>query len=187
MCPALMFAASRNESVNGRTRTLVVSIIIRKGFSQSGAPSGKRCAIDAFTFFVNEEMIKDNQRGIPRAKVIIRWLDSLNVYGFNPIKLIKIIAGKIIEINVEEPFILLVNVRESWIYIKAYIIKYIMLSRDTLFQKDNCIIKITSKLEIKIMLIDELIDVKEEGSNDEKISIIIKTWLYHLGLWRHLV
>jgi len=42
MWPALMFAASRNESVRGRTIILVVSIIIRKGFNQSGAPSGRK-------------------------------------------------------------------------------------------------------------------------------------------------
>lgn len=42
MWPAVMLAASRNESVSGRTRTLVVSISTRKGLSQSGAPSGRK-------------------------------------------------------------------------------------------------------------------------------------------------
>jgi len=42
MCPALMLAASRNDSVIGRTMILVVSIITRNGFSQSGAPSGRK-------------------------------------------------------------------------------------------------------------------------------------------------
>jgi hypothetical protein len=40
--PALMLAANRNDRVRGRTRTLVVSIRTRKGFNQSGAPSGKK-------------------------------------------------------------------------------------------------------------------------------------------------
>lgn len=42
MCPALIFAASRNDRVNGRTITLVVSISTRNGLSQSGAPSGRK-------------------------------------------------------------------------------------------------------------------------------------------------
>ena len=42
MCPALMLAASRNDRVRGRTRILDVSIRTRNGFSQSGAPSGRR-------------------------------------------------------------------------------------------------------------------------------------------------
>ena len=46
MWPALMFAARRNERVIGRTATLVVSINTRAGLSQSGAPSGRKWAID---------------------------------------------------------------------------------------------------------------------------------------------
>jgi len=37
-----MLAASRNDSVAGRTIILVVSISTRNGFSQSGAPSGRK-------------------------------------------------------------------------------------------------------------------------------------------------
>jgi|HubBroStandDraft_2_1064218.scaffolds.fasta_scaffold489862_2 hypothetical protein len=48
ICPALMFAASRNARVSGRTEILVVSIRIKNGFSQVGAPSGSRCATVAF-------------------------------------------------------------------------------------------------------------------------------------------
>jgi hypothetical protein len=42
MWPALMFAASRKDSVSGRTKTLVVSIRTKNGFNQSGAPSGRK-------------------------------------------------------------------------------------------------------------------------------------------------
>ena len=35
-----MFAASRNDSVIGRTKFLIVSINTRNGFNQSGAPLG---------------------------------------------------------------------------------------------------------------------------------------------------
>ena len=38
--PAVMFAASRNDSVTGRKIILVVSISTKKGFSQAGAPPG---------------------------------------------------------------------------------------------------------------------------------------------------
>lgn len=44
MWPALILAAKRNDRVSGRTVILVVSIMTRNGFSQSGAPSGSRCA-----------------------------------------------------------------------------------------------------------------------------------------------
>jgi len=45
ICPALMLAANRNDRVRGRTITLVVSIRTRNGFSQSGAPSGRKWAV----------------------------------------------------------------------------------------------------------------------------------------------
>ena len=48
MWPAVMLAANRNDSVIGRTMILVVSIITKNGFNHSGAPSGKKCAIDFF-------------------------------------------------------------------------------------------------------------------------------------------
>lgn len=42
MWPALILAAKRNDRVRGRTVILVVSIITRNGFNQSGAPSGRK-------------------------------------------------------------------------------------------------------------------------------------------------
>lgn len=72
MWPALMLAASRKDRVIGRTVTLVVSIIIKNGFNQSGAPSGRRWAIDAFKFLVNDENMNDIHIGNPRHRVIIR-------------------------------------------------------------------------------------------------------------------
>ena len=72
MCPALMFAARRNDRVRGRTKTLVVSIRIKNGFNQSGAPSGRRCAIEALMFFVNEEAMNVIHSGRPRVSVIIK-------------------------------------------------------------------------------------------------------------------
>jgi hypothetical protein len=106
-----MLAANRNERVRGRTIILVVSIRTRNGFNQSGAPSGRKWAIEAFMFLENLDIIIDSHRGRPNLRVKIRCLDNLNVYGIRPIKLIKIIivnSGVTSELN---PFRLYMNVR----------------------------------------------------------------------------
>ena len=121
MCPALMFAARRNDSVNGRTRMLVVSIRIKNGFSQSGAPSGRRCATDAFGFLQYDEIINDIHSGSPKASVKIRCLVKLNVYGFKPIKLIKIIDENNTEIMDIDPFKEFLYVRDSWLNIIKFV------------------------------------------------------------------
>jgi hypothetical protein len=79
MCPALMFAASRNDRVIGRIMILVDSISTRKGFSHSGAPSGSRCAVVALMFQVRLDIISASQRGRPKDSVKIRWLEVLNL------------------------------------------------------------------------------------------------------------
>lgn len=77
MWPALILAANRNERVMGRTVTLVVSINTRNGLSQSGAPSGRKWAIDILRDLKNLDIIIDSHRGRPKIKVKIRWLDVL--------------------------------------------------------------------------------------------------------------
>lgn len=72
MCPALMLAANRNERVAGRTEILIVSAKVKKGFSQSGAPSGRRAAIKAFVFLVIDLIIMVNHNGRPNVRVNIR-------------------------------------------------------------------------------------------------------------------
>ena len=42
--PALILAASRNDKVINRTEILIVSVKTKKGFSQSGAPDGRKWA-----------------------------------------------------------------------------------------------------------------------------------------------
>lgn len=44
MCPALMLATSRIESVIGRTQSLTVSTKTRNGLRAAGAPPGRRLA-----------------------------------------------------------------------------------------------------------------------------------------------
>jgi hypothetical protein len=74
-----MLAARRKDRVNGRTRTLVVSINTRNGFSQSGAPSGRKWAVDFLGLWENLEMINLIQIGSPRVRVKIKCLEVLNV------------------------------------------------------------------------------------------------------------
>src|ERR1700733_619036 len=112
MWPALILAANRNDRVIGRTTTLVDSIITRNGFNQSGAPSGRKWAIDFFKLCVKVDKINLSQIGSPNDMVKIKCLEVLNVYGINPIKftIIKIIK---IEVKDEENlFRFLPDVRE---------------------------------------------------------------------------
>jgi hypothetical protein len=120
MWPALILAANRNDRVIGRTTTLVDSIITRNGFNQSGAPSGRKWAIDFFKLCVKVDKINLSQIGSPNDMVKIKCLEVLNVYGINPIKftIIKIIK---IEVKDEENlFRFLPDVREIWVYIISF-------------------------------------------------------------------
>lgn len=57
---------------------LVVSIRTRNGFSQSGAPSGRKCAINILGYLVNLDRIILIHKGRPRDRVNSRCLDVLN-------------------------------------------------------------------------------------------------------------
>lgn len=117
MWPAVMLAANRNDSVMGRTKILVVSIITKNGFSHSGAPSGRKCAIDFFVCNVNEEIIILNHIGRPIERVRIKCLDDDSEYGIIPAKLIKMIKMNNVVISEDIPFKLMDIVRESWVII----------------------------------------------------------------------
>lgn len=77
-CPALMLAASRKDRVMGRSKILTVSISTRNGFSQSGAPEGRREAAKYDGELRMEERIKASHIGSPRLSVNRRWLVDLN-------------------------------------------------------------------------------------------------------------
>lgn len=66
----------------------MVSIITKNGFSQSGAPSGSKCATVFFGLCADLEIMNLSQIGNPRTKVKIRCLEVLKVYGTIPIRLI---------------------------------------------------------------------------------------------------
>jgi len=84
-CPAVIFAARRNLSVTGRTEILIDSIIIKNGFSQVGALSGRRCPIVIFIENVVLLIINIIHVGILNEVVIMICLVILNIYGSIPI------------------------------------------------------------------------------------------------------
>jgi hypothetical protein len=129
MCPAVIFAASRKDSVIGRTMILVVSISTKNGFSHSGAPSGKKCATDFLGECANDEMIIDNHIGSPIDRVIIRCLDEDSEYGIIPIKLIIIIVINKVVTTDDIPFKLNDIVRDNCVIITSIIGKLIEFFR----------------------------------------------------------
>ena len=151
MWPALIFAASRNERVIGRTITLVVSIKIRNGLSQSGAPFGRRWAVVFFGNFVIDDDRNLSHRGSPRVRVKIKCLDKPKVYGLRPIKLIIMMVMNIVEIIEEEPFKCSVRVRNNWSLIRDVSIRDGIEGRVDLVQNDNWRIKIIRMFEIRSM------------------------------------
>ncbi len=83
MWPALILAASRNESVIGRTENLDDSTSTKNGFSHAGAPPGSNLATNFMGCEVMEEKIILSQSVRPNENVNRRWLDKLNTYGAN--------------------------------------------------------------------------------------------------------
>ena len=94
-----MLAANRNDSVNGRTVILTVSINTRKGFNHNGAPDGSRCAIKSVLLLINLDIIIVIHNGKPTSKVNIKCEAIENVYATNPNKFKMItVINKLIKI-----------------------------------------------------------------------------------------
>jgi hypothetical protein len=117
MCPAVILAASRNERVMGRTETLIVSIITRNGLSHSGAPSGRKWAIDFLGLNVKDDNIILNHIGSPIDSVKIKCLDDDSEYGIIPIRLVIIIITNNEVTTDDIPFKLIDIVRDSCLII----------------------------------------------------------------------
>jgi hypothetical protein len=112
-----MFAASRNDSVIGRTVTLIVSIITRNGFSQSGAPSGRKCAIDFLGLKSNDEIIILSHIGNPIDRVKIKCLEDDSEYGIIPIRFVIMMIMNSAVTTDDIPLRLIDIVRESCLII----------------------------------------------------------------------
>lgn len=176
ICPAVMLAASRKDSVIGRTSTLVVSIITRNGFNHSGAPSGRKWAIDFFGLHIIEDIIILIHIGRPMDKVKIKCLEVDSEYGINPIKLIMmIIMNRDVTID-EIPFKLVDMVRESCIIIVFIIGLYVDSFRFMGFHICDCIIIIGTIFNITVIDDDGISNENFAGSKIEKMSLIIKIW-----------
>ena len=132
-----MLAANRNDRVIGRTVTLVVSIRTKNGFSQSGAPSGRKCAIDFLIDLKNLDIIIASHKGRPKIKVKIRCLEVLKKYGIKPKRLMVMIEkNKAVTICLN-PFRLFMNVRSSCVLMIIINGVIIELARDVDVQKIN--------------------------------------------------
>jgi len=160
MCPALMFAASRKDRVIGRTVTLVVSIRTRNGFNQSGAPSGRKWAIDFIIDLKNLDIIMDSHNGRPKINVKIRWLEVLKKYGISPRRLIVIIEKNKVATVWLSPFRFDINVRESCVVIIRRNGAIIDLLREEANQNVSCVDKISIMFIIMNSLIEGLIELK---------------------------
>lgn len=151
MWPALIFAANRNDRVIGRTKILIVSTKTKNGFNQSGAPPGKILAKNLVWELINEEIIKDNHKGIAIAIVKNKCLEILKIYGSNPVKFIIIIIKKALLIREENPFNWCPVVRETCRYIVFLGSDNKKESRDgVIHRKDEIIIKINKFIIQKI-------------------------------------
>lgn len=113
MCPAVIFAASRNDKVIGWTNTLIVSVSTRNGFNHVGAPSGRKCAIVFLGCLVNLDRIISIHIGRPMDRVMIKCLVFLREYGVIPKRFDKIIVMKIVDTRADIPFIWVEYVRDN--------------------------------------------------------------------------
>lgn len=174
MCPAVIFAARRNERVKGRTRTLDVSIRTRNGFNHSGAPSGRKCAVEALGLKEKLEMIILSQIGSPRDRVRINWLESLKEYGIRPMRLIRIIKINRLLRTEDSPFKDLLLVRDNWDIIMEALRRLGVLNR--LHKRLVVMLRqiMNIKVRIKRVEVEGMMAVYSDGSKEEKMSGIIQ-------------
>lgn len=88
-CPAIIFAAKRTAKVPGRITDLTDSISTITGISTLGVPTGTKWAIMWLNCMTKDHTKDPSQRGKARDRVNTKWLEAVNTYGNNPIKLEK--------------------------------------------------------------------------------------------------
>lgn len=103
MWPALILAASRNDSVIGRTENLDDSTITRNGFSQGGAPPGSSLAVNFIGCEKIEDKIMLSQSVSPKENVNRRCLERLKMYGVRLIRFTVIRNRKSVEMTAFQP------------------------------------------------------------------------------------
>lgn len=174
MCPAVMFAASRNDRVIGWTNTLIVSVSTRNGFSHVGAPSGRKCAIVFLGCFVSLDRIISIHIGSPIDRVMIKCLVFLREYGVIPSRFDRIIVMKIVDTRADIPFMCVEYVRDSWEKIVENIGSNFTVARFIDGHSDRFSITMmnvdTRRSGVKVGRTDEY----TYGSKVEKMSFIIK-------------
>ncbi len=97
-CPALIFAASRNASVMGRMRDLIISIRVRNGIRGGGVLLGNMWAFNKRKL-ANVLSIIVVHKVNERVRVIIRWEVMEIKIGANPSRFRVEIDQKMVEIN----------------------------------------------------------------------------------------
>jgi len=178
-----MFAASRNDNVIGRTKILVVSIMTKNGFNHSGAPSGRKWAVDFLGEYINVEISILSHIGRPISKVISRCLDVDIEYGTIPIILIVIIITNSLVTVDDIPFILIAVVRNIWVIMKFIIGMNMFLFRCEIFHILDWISTTSRIFMITVIVVVGVMNLNLIGSKIEKMSLIIKIWCeYHLRL-----
>lgn len=174
--PALMLAASRKERVIKRTEILIVSVRTRKGFNQSGAPLGKKWATKDLGACTIALIINLNQRGNPKDKVSRRWLVDLNTYGRRPRRFREInIIKRDTRID-GNPFKWRLKVREACEFITSTGNVGIHEKRENLGQRDDWSKEIEKNDKDQKIIGDKELEEHVAGSNEEKMSAIIKDW-----------
>lgn len=180
ICPALILAASRKDSVIGRTEILVDSTKTRNGFNQEGAPPGRSIARNFIGIDRIDERIILSHIVRPNESVISRWLVILNTYGASLIRLNiikKINNDEIIEFQPNRwrdrdrssCWKMVVKrrkeVHDTWVGC-IHTVGIIGIKMATLSIQNSC--GGIGRDSIAII-----------GSNDEKMSVNIKTWASH--------
>lgn len=83
-----MLAANRTDKVIGRITLLMSSMITMKGISAVGVPEGTRWAKNSVKLLNRLYIIKANQKGKARAKVIAKCLVAVKVNDKSPAALL---------------------------------------------------------------------------------------------------
>lgn len=127
-CPAIILAANRTAKVPGRIIFLIVSMITINGIKAGGVPWGTKWANICVVLLIQPNIMKDSHKGRASAKVKIKCLVLVKIYGNKPSRLFhKIIENREIKIRVL-PLIVLFLIR---------ILNSLWRTRITLFHKNE--------------------------------------------------